>query len=149
MMTESNPQTPLWLELDPSAYEMPEERSVKGVTFHVFVSPYDLPEAIRGVYDGVRKLFLIQFRYLNDEPADRHHVAPHVVVSLGRTSHRLHGIEVDVDSLRAEQVCLKISEAIDHIPVDGKTKAPKPNYAVTKKVLNDKWRELSGELSAA
>jgi hypothetical protein len=148
MMTSSQQQPwRKWLELDAGAYQMPEDRKVKGVSFHVTVSPYDLPEAIRGTYDDQRKRFVIEFRYLNEETTEPHRVAPHIVVCLGKVSRRLHALEVDVDALGAEQIRLLVSEAIDHIPPHGKARVPVSNYAVTKKVLMDKWRELAGDLS--
>lgn len=94
-----------------------------GVTIEMSVSPYDVPNEVKGDFDKESKRFLIEFKYLQDEPWKRESHGEHVFLRVGKHSHRLYGIEVDVTALGTDSVELKVQarervnsalEAISH-----------------------------------
>jgi hypothetical protein len=70
------------------------------------MSPYDVPQALRGRYDKAAKRFVIEFRYLGDEDTRDESGGEHVVLRLGRNSGRIYGIVLDVDAMKASWVQL-------------------------------------------
>jgi len=92
-----------------------ESRQVKGVLVHVFMSPYDVPQAVRGRYDDERERFLIEFRYIGDEPIERREQDRHLALHVGKNSGRLYGVEIDVDTLRADLVALEMHIDQSHL----------------------------------
>lgn len=98
-----------WVKLD---LEQPVHEHVlaqsEGATIEIAVSPYTIPDAVRGFYDRELERFVIQFRYLDDEPYDTQEIAESVWVRVGKYTERLHGIEIDVDSLTISGVRLNV-----------------------------------------
>ena len=132
-----------WLPVDAAAYDSDETVVRRGVEFHVFLSPYDLPEAVRGRLDPAAKRFVIEFRYLSEERATEVVVDANVRFHVGKRSRRLQSIEVDVRGLGATQIALRIDQAIDSLP--SKLRAshvPRANFAVAKSVFHRKQPEL-------
>lgn len=103
-----------WLRLRniPSSSQVPPS---PGVLFDVVVSPYDVPEAVRG-FKTPSGRFRIEFRYIDGpEPAG----APmplddHVSVFEGRHTRRLLALEVNLQALGAKSVGVSISTASPH-----------------------------------
>lgn len=85
-----------------------ESKAVDGVKIELSVSPYDIPSEVRGDFDEGRRRFVIEFKYLQDEPWILRASEPHVALRIGKHSHRLYGVEVDVNALNAKQVSLKV-----------------------------------------
>ena len=87
----------------------PCTEEIHGVHIDTFFSPYDMPEAVSGEYDGKRNRFVILFRYLGGaEKVRRMDIDEHVCLGIGAKSHRLHEIAVDVGGLRAQHVSLSV-----------------------------------------
>jgi hypothetical protein len=144
-----------WIELDPSQYgSMEETERDDSVEITVGLSPYDLPDGVRGYYDNDVKRFVIEFRYLsNDEPLVPSESKEHVTLFLGKNSDRLCRIEVDIDRLKASVVDLKvvipheISEAIKGLSRSEKArqrilKNRFKNHRIAAKVLQNRKYDL-------
>lgn len=139
-----------WLHVEPNRYDEGEDVSRKGVAFHVFLSPYDLPEAVRGQYNERLRRFIIDFKYMTEEASDLLKVDAYVKLRVGQRSRRLYQIEVDVQGLGASQVALKIGQAIDQLPSLLDTpRPPTGNFNVAKAVIQRKQPELLEGLTAA
>lgn len=126
-----------WIQVDPTKVDIETTATRKGVAFQVFISPYDLPEAVRGRFDPTVRRFVIEFRYLLDEPEERLAIDQHVTLILGTKSNRLLRIQVDTDGLGADQVALRINQAIDQLPQRLKSRVPNDNLRVAKRVLDE------------
>jgi hypothetical protein len=97
-----------WLKIDPRQVHVPPEvENVHGVEIQVFVSPYDIPKAIRGEYDKRERRFIIDFDYLDQEPL-KELPEKHVTRVVGELSGRLRRLKIDVDALNAKTVALQV-----------------------------------------
>ena len=103
-----------WLKLDPQRLEKHEKRASSKDEVHIEVrmSPYDIPDAMRGDYDHGLDRFVIEFRYIGDEPWQHLDVAEHVVARVGKHSGRIYGLEVNVKALKAKSVGFALLPAI-------------------------------------
>jgi hypothetical protein len=56
-----------WIHVDAKQLRQPEPRQEthRGMNLSVHVSPYDIPEAVKGTYDDSSEAFVIHFRYLD------------------------------------------------------------------------------------
>ncbi|MCE9637556.1 MAG: hypothetical protein K8T90_17795 [Planctomycetes bacterium] len=131
-----------WIRLDQRRYGASETEDRSGVEFHLVVSPYDLPDAVRGFFDRERKRFIIEFKYISPEETTESRVDAHVSVHTGRRSRRLYRIDVDVTSLGAEQVVLRVKSAVDALAASSPARLPADNASVVRHVLADKSPEL-------
>lgn len=139
-----------WIDIDDERYE--DERAVEeaGVIFHVFVSPYDMPEAVMGDYDSERERFIIRFRYIEDESLEEEVRDQYVTFYVGKHSHRLYRIEADVHGLGASSVVLRVTRAIEQLKGRlGEGATPTENFRVATAVLKDNEEELTRPLPAA
>jgi hypothetical protein len=137
-----------WIVLDPHLYDPTKPVIDRGVAFSVFLSPYDMPDAVRGRYDQARKRFIIDFRYISDEETEPKKVDTNVVVQIGRQTKRLHQIEVDIHALGAKQVALILTNAIERTPhALGAFRIPAANFAVAKDAIRANQVELLSALA--
>ena len=80
--------------------------------FEVVVSPYDVPEAVRGVKRPGGRL-RIEFRYIDGlEPGHEIKLDEHISVTEGKHSKRLLAVEVDVDAMGATSVGFAINAPV-------------------------------------
>lgn len=91
-----------WHLFDPEEFNMSKSEGEKGISIKVSLSPFDVPDAVRGNYDEQLKRFIIEFRYIQDEPWERMDAGEHVAFRIGRTSHRLYGIELVADGMNVD-----------------------------------------------
>lgn len=137
-----------WLRVDPATFDPDETVVRQGVRFHVFLSPYDLPDAVRGELEPSSKRFIIEFRYVTDEPTKTVIVDKHVSLLIGEASKRLRQITVDVIGLGTNEVALRIDRAIDALPqVIGSGRLPTANFSVARNVFHRKQPELLATLN--
>ena len=95
------------LKISEDAVEL-ESVTRDGVHITLVMSPFDIPEAVRGSYDDESGLFSIEFRYpVMEKKTTRAAGAEHVTLVVGKNSERLYRIEIDVRSLGANQVTLQ------------------------------------------
>ena len=88
-----------WLRLKDIPIEPPVAMP-KGVLFNLAVSPYDIPDAVRG-FKTPQARFRIEFRYIDGpEPYGAElRLGEHVTGIEGRFTHRLLVLEVDVEAI--------------------------------------------------
>jgi hypothetical protein len=102
-----------------------------GVLFDVVVSPYDLPEAVRGFRKSNGR-FRIEFRYIDgDEPiAEELRVDEHVSAFEGKHSGRLLALEVDTAAIGADAVGVAIS-------------TPVPQNELVRRNIDEAWKRVA------
>lgn len=141
-----------WIQVDPTAVSPSSLKDVHGVELNVQISPYDVPRQVRGNYDTSLTQFVIEFRYLGDEPLRDQRLDQHVTLQVGRNSGRLYEIHVDVDSLRAQKVQLRlhlgqvVSEGIRQLAASRPERTK--NYELARQILEEHREELLEPLGA-
>ncbi|MGQ0814841.1 MAG: hypothetical protein ACT4O1_10305 [Gemmatimonadota bacterium] len=148
-----------WIRVDPEEFERQAiGRKGRGIEFTVFVSPYDVPEAIRGRYDERKKRFLIEFKYIQNEPWRLQPQDDHVALRLGENSGRLQGIEVDVVALKAAHIKLDLINRVErtieraasgHGIAAAQKRIPEDNYHIALDVIETKKDEIFAGLEPA
>lgn len=137
-----------WLKLDLSKFEKAERADVEGIAIQVFLSPYDVPEAVRGRYDARSKRFVIEFKYIADEERDSKDVDEFVSLGIGRNSERLQDISIDIRALKADVVSLRmhlprlVESAIDRFRSQSPLGAREGNYRIAKDVVASTKNDL-------
>lgn len=138
-----------WIRIDPDNYdELAEIGAKPDVSLDVYVSPFEIPRAVRGYYTK-RKGFVVEFKYMTDEKYQVKELGPpEVATRIGKNSGRVLGFEIDVDSLRASSVGVRlfsplsvIERALETIRAKG-PRARSDNTLITQKVLEDRAQEL-------
>jgi hypothetical protein len=145
----SEQESPIWIEIDPSKYDEDQAVEQSGVEFHVFISPYDMPEAVRGDYEPLKDRFVITFKYLGQEALKSEALDEEVTLYIGEKSNRLYRIETDVKRLGVNAVVLKVSRAFDQLlsRLDRKH-APRDNFRIAKSVIADNQKKLLAGLAS-
>src|SRR6266853_4092407 len=88
-----------------------EKRQLEGVKVDVLVSPYDVPEGVRGFVSKDHKAFLIEFKYISQEDTIDRPQSESVKLRVGRNSGRLYAIELDLQKFGADHVQLRLEVA--------------------------------------
>jgi hypothetical protein len=131
-----------WIQVEPSL----EIRSkpLKKMQFTVFVSPHEVPQAVRGEFDKQLKRFVIEFRYLDDEEFKREAVDDVVCLRVGKNSQRLLGIELDTAKRNVTEVQLEVQslkreirKAVGRLQKEC-GKGERENYALAMKAIESK-----------
>lgn len=100
-----------WLRLGDLKH-LPEGKGEPDIVLGVLLSPYDAPEAIRGLRDE-RGHFRIEFRYIDGEEQGKPvRVGPHILATEGRYTGRLLSMEIDIDALGAKSVGVAFETAV-------------------------------------
>ena len=144
-----------WLWLNRKRLNKATEKTIKGAEVTVLLSPYDIPEAVRGGLVSSSGRFAIQFKYQGgpedpDEPLDAESEDGPVVLRVGRNSHRLYRIQLDVKSLDIHQVELRVlqevGQAIDRLSASRRRPPNRGRYDVARQVLSERGHDLVKEL---
>jgi len=133
-----------WIKIDPESFSSSERtKDSNGVEVIVGLSPFDIPEKIRGQYDCDLNRFVVEFSYLGEsERRVPNVVDEHLTVSVGENSHRLYAVLIDTDSLGAQSVQLSlITEAFDRIE-GGSEERQKKIFGIAKQIVETKGQEL-------
>lgn len=96
-----------WIEVELEDHEEAQKTLIRGVEVELYASPYDVPEAVRARFDEEKNRFIIEFKYVGSE-ATQVCVFDHVAYTVGKTSGRLYGMEIDVHALKADGVGLYV-----------------------------------------
>lgn len=131
-----------WLTLNPSDFAA-KTRHDADVQIRYSVSPYDVPEAVRGDFSPTAQRFLIEFKYLQSEKKLVNLTDPDVkeiTLRVGRDTGRVYLIEVDVEKLKAKSVALsmvvgKVEQALDRFQHSSRSHRDE-NVRVTQEVIN-------------
>jgi len=116
----------------------------RGVLVELLLSAYDFPEAFRSRYDEKLRRYVIEFRYLDDEPSLAMRGDEHVVFLIGKYTKRLKALQLDVDALKVDRVDLAVKKEADDalgrlVSSEGKGRQ---NYEIARKLITDKWKDL-------
>lgn len=97
-----------WLRLG-DIKKLPEGAQEPDFVLGVVLSPYDVPDAVRGLRTNEGR-FRIEFRYIDGEEQGKQvKVGPHVMATEGKYSGRLLAMEIDVDAIGANSVGVSIA----------------------------------------
>lgn len=145
-----------WVRLDPAKLGKESGEGIQGVEIQVFLSPYDIPMAVRGDYDEQEKRFVIRFRYIVGEPSKSLKIDnKYIRLSVGKNSGRLQTIEVDVDALSATHVGLRmlvpraVKDAIERLASEPERGPQRANYRIAGDVIADRQEEIFEDLVTA
>jgi hypothetical protein len=150
-----------WVQVDWEKLNQPRQQTINGVEVTVYLSPYDMPEAVKGEYNDAKDRFVVRFQYLGGkEPIEYRSEDEHVQLGIGRKTSRLHEILVDVNALQANSVMLKmqpsdlvaneVKDAIDRFARSPVAAAPqKGNYEAVSEVLQQRREQVYSPLAGA
>ena len=148
-----------WLKLDPTEFQRPERTEIDGIKVHVFVSPYDVPEAVRGRYDFASKRLFVEFKYLDDEKSVEKPVDAVSTVRVGKNSGRILAIHVYVGPLEGKHVgagsympkfARAFKLAIDKFSESQQIDSSRlKNYEVAEEVISERGEQLFKEVIGA
>ncbi len=137
-----------WIKINPSEYDEPRTETIRGVDVEVFLSPYEIPREVSGYYDEGVKKFMIVFKYIGDgEATEAVKEDDFITAIVGRQSHRLYRLELDVHGMAADLIELKVSgpkraqAAIDHLS-SSVARPRRGNYQTAKQVIADKGSQI-------
>lgn len=140
-----------WLKFKAPRSDESQVHLIRNKNVNVFPSPYDIPEALRTFFDTRSKHFVIEFRYIDEEPRVQSKPANSLFVSLGRNSHRLYRIEIDEHLIRQDSseartsAFSEIEKALNKLQQHPSTSGASANYQILKNgILNQKTAILEG-----
>lgn len=134
-----------WLDVDTGSVSASDIEENEGINIRLNVSPYDLPEALRGLMDG--DFFCLQFRYLNDkEPKEKIQLDDHITLTTGSVTGRIleiriNVIHLDVDKVRLE-VCKQVMHALDEFRDNERFKTNKLHAKAAVGAVFQKYQDL-------
>lgn len=97
-----------WLRIG-DMKELPMGAHEPDIVLGVVLSPYDVPDAVRG-FITEDEHFRIEFRYIDGEEQGKDvEAGPHVIATEGKYSGRLLAMEIDVKAIGAKSVGLSIA----------------------------------------
>lgn len=152
-----------WIPLNTRTHELPKRHKIRGVDITLVMSPYDIPDAVRGEYNKDLHRFVIEFRYISDEPWERSKYNDYIVLRIGRNSRRLYGIEVDVHALSGGEsvyrneridvgmnVANAVKNAINEFARErGRAHRRRQNYEIAQDAIEEKQNQIFEGLTTA
>ena len=114
------------------------------------MSPYDVPEAVRGYYDDELQRFVIEFRYINNDEPVKKQRKENLTLRIGRHSNRLYGIEVDVQAIRGNTVSVSPFPQISGSVIDAiDSLSNSDNYDIARDAIEQNQDAIFASLTAA
>jgi hypothetical protein len=144
-----------WLPLNANTLAPPKHRTIRGVDITLVMSPYDIPDAVRGEYNKDSHRFIIEFRYMSDEPWERSKYNDKVLLRIGRNSGRLYGIEVDTRAPFAERIDLRmnvaktVKNALHEFSHQSGRPQRRENFEIAKDAIEENENEIFESLAMA
>ncbi len=131
-----------WIRVNSSEFQH-ETTSSRSISF--YISPYDIPQAVRGFFDSETNEVVIAFRYADGaEPTETRTHSDKVNLVIGKKSNRIFEIRLHKDFCATGTVKLDfkttemISDALKRLsPAEGRTHA-RSNYNVATSVIRAK-----------
>lgn len=142
-----------WIQLDPEQLNKNTTEKIGGVEITVGLSPYDVPDRVRGYVDDHNHKFVIEFEYLDGE--EEHSLdtyGENISLTVGKHSKRLYKIHVDTNRLNTNQILLntflieEIPKAIRGLEDKVAQKERHQHYEIAKDVIVNKSEELVGSI---
>lgn len=136
-------ETSKWTALDQEEWNRPQPENLQGVDIVAFMSPYDVPKAVRSYYDEDNRNYVIEFKYIGGEETLKSAAKDeHVVLWVGRDSRRLHRIDLKAGSREPKWTLQIVPEAvpeadkaIDKLASKSQLPPRTDNYELAKKIL--------------
>jgi|GEM_PF-1985856 len=165
-----NEQVADWIEVDESKYNQIKRAhsgvDSRSVIIEMSLSPYDVPNQVRGDYDDSSKKFVVDFKYIDSEDVKVVVLDSHMSAMVGKSSGRIYSLLIDIDAIGADSVELKIKEKKLHQDADAAlaqllaeadsgvsrsatVKSNPKNYNVAQKIIRDYWKGISQEFLGA
>lgn len=143
-----------WIRVKPGEYVALGDAIEVGV----LISPYDIPNGVRGGYDDNLDRFVVEFRYMVNEEYRSVGADNGTRIRLGKHSSRIIGVEVDVDRLgfavavqdRNAAAYAAIDKAMQNVEkIEDARARRRENYAVAQRILVDKRDDIFGNAQHA
>ncbi len=149
-----------WIRLDEEEIarldrQLSGQSEENGIEINVYMSPYNVPLAVRADYDKSKDRFVIHLKYISDEPVTRRPGEDRITLAVGKHSGRLYGIEIDTGDLDVKAVRLQlhvqqeIDRTLQHLLEDPPEWLRPQSYSVAKQVISDKSDQLFSRLTPA
>jgi len=87
-----------WVPLKFEPADLMLKAEIRGNSVDVMMSPYDVPEAIRGYYSESTGRFVFELKYISNEEDRLDLNGPDVTCSVGKFSGRLYSFSIDRNS---------------------------------------------------
>ncbi len=126
-----------------------DDSQVAGINLYVELSPYDTPKAIVGRYDEQSREFVIEFEYIDDEPARRTAPGEGITLYAGKHSNKLLRIKISIDEAPHDKAALihlqtNVINALDRFEKEpGRGRL---NRRVTRELLAEDFDGLAKDL---
>ena len=88
-----------WVTIKPEEYDEPHEIGLEVLDEATHISPYDIPLAVRALYNQNSRSIEFEFRYMTDEDVTDVRLGDLVKAHIGNNSGRIVGMFVDLDEL--------------------------------------------------
>ena len=128
-----------WKDLNQEDWNQPQSEDFRGERLVAFVSPYDVPEAVRGYYDEGKKTFAIELKYIGGDETLRSAAKDETVTLwIGRDSKRLYRIDLKGGSQEPKwmvQVLPEVDEAIDELANEPQLPPRTDNYELARRIF--------------
>ncbi len=100
-----------WIQVESRPREPEESRQT--LEFKLLVPPHEVPQAVRGEFDKQINRFVIEIRYLDDEPFEKTTVDDIVCLRIGKKSQRLLSIELDTAKIDVKSVQIEVQSVVE------------------------------------
>jgi len=135
-----------WLALDPIQLQRSQEEFLGGVTVEVYLSPYDIPEAIGRHDDQDKNKCIIEFRYIDkDESLTPRVHDNNITLVVGKRSGRIYRIEIEGCDPSRVSLHMRESEIENAFNRLTQNKLPSRNlnnYKLIQDILTHQGKEL-------
>ena len=147
---------PKWIELEAQEY-LRRGTVDADVHIEIAVSPYDIPEAVRGYRDQSGGRFVIEFRYMTTEDEERKRENEFTFVRIGKRTGRLYAIEFDLTAAglqEIEGIYLRVrapdiaGRSIELLEQEPGREHRRENYRVARDVIFNEQNEIFSNLTA-
>jgi hypothetical protein len=120
----------LWWKFEGPDYAEPFKARIRGTEVTVLPSPYDVPEQFRTYVNARQKRWVVEFKYIGEEPLVPWQASDILRLWLGQNSLRVYRIEAPEGQVQNPQMQFaeQISDALTRLENDPKMGAATANY---------------------
>ncbi len=136
-----------WIKVDPNTLNPAKQETVEGTKVTIKASPYDVPDAYRGYFDNKIGRYVVEFRYLSEEPVRRENHGPHLTLRIGKRSSRVYGVEIDSRGLEQRRWVQVAVNALSEREEKAGRKETFLNYVIASRLLRDNAPRLEQALA--
>lgn len=131
-----------WSWVPSEEVNVPRWENVEGVDVEVMAAYFDVPSAVRFIYDDRRNEFIIDLKYLTDSESTELKEHGEVVLRVGKNTRRIYQILMDADLLGLDfhkKITFRSVVNAEHKfkeNIDKFVNINKPNSSVVEKFLD-------------